>query len=113
MILNFGAGDEARTRYLDLGKVALYQMSYTRIFNRHLSATCYIIHDTFLNVNTFLKKFCEKMRTEIGAHFLLFFKLGNGNDLACFLGIKGKGNRIPHVKDDRPLIGGNTQRIGG
>ena len=27
----FGAGDEARTRYLHLGKVALYQMSYTRI----------------------------------------------------------------------------------
>jgi hypothetical protein len=25
-----GAGDEARTRYLDLGKVALYQMSYAR-----------------------------------------------------------------------------------
>ena len=29
--LCFGAGDEARTRYLDLGKVALYQMSYARI----------------------------------------------------------------------------------
>ena len=28
---NFGAGDEARTRYLHLGKVALYRMSYTRI----------------------------------------------------------------------------------
>ena len=28
----FGAGDEARTRYLHLGKVALYQMSYTRIW---------------------------------------------------------------------------------
>ncbi len=27
-----GASDEARTRYLHLGKVALYQMSYTRIF---------------------------------------------------------------------------------
>ena len=27
----YGAGDEARTRYLHLGKVALYQMSYTRI----------------------------------------------------------------------------------
>ncbi len=27
----FGAGDEARTRYLHLGKVALYQMSYARI----------------------------------------------------------------------------------
>ena len=29
-IFFFGAGDEARTRYLDLGKVALYQMSYAR-----------------------------------------------------------------------------------
>ena len=28
---NIGAGDEARTRYLHLGKVALYQMSYIRI----------------------------------------------------------------------------------
>ena len=26
----FGADDEARTRYLHLGKVALYQMSYIR-----------------------------------------------------------------------------------
>ncbi len=26
---SLGAGDEARTRYLHLGKVALYQMSYT------------------------------------------------------------------------------------
>ena len=31
MVLFFGAGDEARTRYLHLGKVALYQMSYGRI----------------------------------------------------------------------------------
>ena len=31
MLLFFcGAGDEARTRYLHLGKVALYQMSYAR-----------------------------------------------------------------------------------
>ena len=27
----FGADDGARTRYLHLGKVALYQMSYIRI----------------------------------------------------------------------------------
>ena len=27
---SFGAGNEARTRYLHLGKVALYQMSYAR-----------------------------------------------------------------------------------
>ena len=28
---DIGADDEARTRYLHLGKVALYQMSYVRI----------------------------------------------------------------------------------
>lgn len=27
----FGAGDESRTRDLNLGKVALYQLSYSRI----------------------------------------------------------------------------------
>ena len=35
-LLRLGAGDEARTRYLHLGKVALYQMSYTRIDDAHL-----------------------------------------------------------------------------
>ena len=30
LLLLYGAGDEARTRYLHLGKVALYRMSYTR-----------------------------------------------------------------------------------
>ena len=29
-VLDIGAGDEARTRYLHLGKVALYRMSYAR-----------------------------------------------------------------------------------
>ena len=29
---NLGAGDESRTRDLNLGKVALYQLSYSRIF---------------------------------------------------------------------------------
>ena len=33
----YGAGDEARTRYLDLGKVALYQMSYARKSKIHYS----------------------------------------------------------------------------
>ena len=42
--ISFGAGDEARTRYLHLGKVALYQMSYTRmgtlrIFIRRVGAS--------------------------------------------------------------------------
>ena len=30
VLIYSGAGYEARTRYLDLGKVALYQMSYAR-----------------------------------------------------------------------------------
>ena len=37
-VVVFGAGDEARTRYLDLGKVALYQMSYARKRHRYCSA---------------------------------------------------------------------------
>ena len=32
ILIYVGAGDEARTRYLHLGKVALYRMSYTRIW---------------------------------------------------------------------------------
>ncbi len=44
----FGAGDEARTRYLHLGKVALYQMSYAR-------GTMIIIADPIPLVNSFLK----------------------------------------------------------
>ncbi len=52
---HFGAGDEARTRYLDLGKVALYQMSYTRIY-LPLLATNVIIHDRFEKVKHFFKK---------------------------------------------------------
>ncbi len=35
----FGASDEARTRYLHLGKVALYQMSYTRNNSGYYSVT--------------------------------------------------------------------------
>ena len=34
----YGAADEARTRYLHLGKVALYQMSYGRIFGAFVPA---------------------------------------------------------------------------
>ena len=46
--LRNGAADEARTRYLHLGKVALYQMSYGRmaeslVLSRSLRATNAII----------------------------------------------------------------------
>ena len=39
VVFFIGAGDEARTRYLHLGKVALYRMSYTRselLYNNRL-----------------------------------------------------------------------------
>ena len=38
-----GAGDEARTRYLHLGKVALYQMSYARISKEYYSTFAKIV----------------------------------------------------------------------
>ena len=47
-----GAGDEARTRYLDLGKVALYQMSYARkrkIDYTRESRICQPLRSTFFN----------------------------------------------------------------
>ena len=46
----FGAGDEARTRYLHLGKVALYRMSYTRRNKRYYNSFS-------KNVNTFFPVF--------------------------------------------------------
>ena len=36
----YGAGDEARTRYLHLGKVALYRMSYTRGTTEIIAEIC-------------------------------------------------------------------------
>ena len=36
-VYEIGAGDEARTRYLHLGKVALYRMSYARINKWYLT----------------------------------------------------------------------------
>ncbi len=36
----YGAGDEARTRYLHLGKVALYRMSYTRSEREYYTRFC-------------------------------------------------------------------------
>ena len=48
----FGADDEARTRYLHLGKVALYRMSYIRtetasVIIRHNSCGCQAVFINF------------------------------------------------------------------
>ena len=50
LLLRYGAADEARTRYLHLGKVALYQMSYAR-------GTLTIIADSFAFVKPYFSFF--------------------------------------------------------
>ena len=40
---HIGAGDEARTRYLHLGKVALYRMSYARIQESRSTLTRFLV----------------------------------------------------------------------
>ena len=50
VVILYGAGDEARTRYLHLGKVALYRMSYTR-------GTRGIIAQTSILSTPYLEKF--------------------------------------------------------
>ncbi len=54
-----GADDEARTRYLHLGKVALYQMSYIRIFCCSVLTTVFIISNLPSIVNSFFRFFQE------------------------------------------------------
>jgi hypothetical protein len=46
----FGAGDGIRTRDINLGKVALYQLSYSRI-GRPEKATAFILSLSEANVN--------------------------------------------------------------
>ena len=59
----YGADDEARTRYLHLGKVALYQMSYIRIFCFFVFVcsltTMFIIRENPPFVNNILKVFLK------------------------------------------------------
>ena len=56
---SFRAIDGARTRGLDLGKVARYQLRHYRTVNtEYLSATKYILHDKI----GFVKCFFEKIK---------------------------------------------------
>ena len=52
-VFSTGAGNEARTRYLHLGKVALYQMSYARVnssYNTRGYLICQHLFQTFLKI---------------------------------------------------------------
>ena len=61
----FGADDEARTRYLHLGKVALYQMSYIR-------TTLVIIHNTMAFVNSLFEIFYFICLAEFILYLLIY-----------------------------------------
>ena len=54
--LFYGAGDEARTRYLHLGKVALYQMSYTRMNKVYYSKDSKFVKPYFLVFYFFIRQ---------------------------------------------------------
>lgn len=73
LLLN-GAADEARTRYLHLGKVALYQMSYGRTFHLFLPVCCpatlVIIPHTPAVVNHKITFFQKRMSFNSGTFFL-------------------------------------------
>lgn len=45
--LSYGADDEARTRYLNLGKVALYRVSYIRKCKSNYTQSMYLCQDFF------------------------------------------------------------------
>ncbi len=57
--MDYGADDEARTRYLHLGKVALYQMSYIRNCKRHYIKDFCKCQEGFLN-------FFKIVRVDVG-----------------------------------------------
>ena len=50
--MRFGAGKESRTLDLNLGKVALYQLSYSRISEQRLSQKIQASATTVSNVST-------------------------------------------------------------
>ena len=61
LLLRYGAADEARTRYLHLGKVALYQMSYGRISGAFIPAPSRAILANFgAPAEVCEAKFCEE-----------------------------------------------------
>ena len=57
MTCQFGAGNEARTRYLHLGKVALYQMSYARVNNSYYTTASTVCQHFFSFSKNFFTAF--------------------------------------------------------
>ena len=82
----YGAGDEARTRYLHLGKVALYRMSYTRILKWCLRSESNQRHADFQSaaLPTELQRHLSQMRVR-GLPDSLGIIPQEGTFVNCFL----------------------------
>jgi hypothetical protein len=70
-----GAGNEARTRDLDLGKVALYQLSYTRMFSGGAGRSRTDLHGFAIRCITALLPRPTEPLAKRGSESLPFFKL--------------------------------------
>jgi hypothetical protein len=62
--LRSGAGDEIRTRDIQLGRLKLYQLSYSRTFY----ADYYLIKKPLLKISIFLKK---RSKSHAGSHVVV------------------------------------------
>ena len=59
-LFEIGAGNEIRTRDLNLGKVALYQLSYSRICSQ-LSIICFVLRWMNYRANFQIFKTCREI----------------------------------------------------
>ncbi len=98
-----GAGDEARTRYLHLGKVALYRMSYTRIWC--LRSELNQRHADFQSaaLPTELQRHIER---SIRSTLMLYLATRNGLEPSTSSVTGWRANRLHHRAK---LFGGNNR----
>ncbi len=79
-VLLFGASDEARTRYLHLGKVALYQMSYTRSDESYNTKVLVKCQEGIFKKTKFLSRCCAQTKSGlVGQKNLAGPLTGGGN----------------------------------
>ena len=87
--LRVGADDEARTRYLHLGKVALYQMSYIRNCKRHCSRFLQRCQEFFKkNASSVKKRTARRAFSAMAVRFLSVLCVGVG-------ALYGRSSKLP------------------
>ena len=102
--ISFGAEDEARTRDLNLGKVALYQLSYFRMLKNYLKkrAICFLIASSDFTLHRVYFRGC-KNRERRHRHKIFFelFVLGCVQSVPRYIDIRFAGVPVL-VHTDRP-----------